>query len=211
MGGLGVPNVSDYWNPQLRFLVEWNRDDTEKHLCFTDQVVVWIHISKVPWFNKKHRPWGTYLSLVTWAALQAWDRVECTRSLTSFLFSLTPIIYNPEFILAERELQEVWDFCVDKGVQSFEQLKTHYRLPDLDRFRNCHIKPWVTHFSIRPQASRSLTAFNKLIITKKMTNISCLTYINSYGAFGPPLGRTPTEKGGYWNWSGPSQRRNGQA
>ena len=63
--GLGVPDVVRYYQAsQLVPLVEWPRKCTEKHRCRMEQQIAGIHIWKIPWLRRRHRPWGIYSSAI---------------------------------------------------------------------------------------------------------------------------------------------------
>ena len=62
-GGLRVPDTIRYYQAsQLAPLVEWTREYTEKHWSQMEQQIAGIHIWKIPWLQKRHRPWGIFLS-----------------------------------------------------------------------------------------------------------------------------------------------------
>ena len=141
-----------------------------------DQQVAGIHIWKVPWLQKRHRPWGTYSSEVTKTTLVAWDRVAYTKGLTTFPSPLSPITSNADFSpgLKDQNFKEWQDTnCKHagklydlEGIISFEQLKRDRGLPETERHRYLQVRHWVMQPSIKSYVGRPLFPFEKWLVTK---------------------------------------------
>ena len=177
-GGLGIPNLQNYYiAAQLRYMVEWHRPASEKHWCFMDQSVGGMHIWKVPWLHRKHRPWGAYSSPVVKSLMRAWDSVATVKKLTTFPSPYTPIIGNPEFpiALAGDEFREwqtqgckrLGDLFDITGLKSFTQIRQQYDISEKEQWHYMHIRHWAQQTHVIKEAGRPFTEFEKWLTYKE--------------------------------------------
>ena len=176
-GGLGVPNMQKYYiAAQLRWITEWHRTESEKHWCFMDQSVAGIHIWKLLWLRKQHRPWGAYSSPVLRTTMKAWDSVALNKGFTTFPSPYSPIIGNPDFTpgMAEEDFREwqkgkckhLGDIFDTDGIMSFDRVHRAYFLPEAERWRYIYVRHWALHPTVKPLAGRQFTPFERWLTNK---------------------------------------------
>lgn len=84
-GGVGLPDLLLYYKAaQLRVLVEWVKDDSEKHWFKMDRGVTGRTIWDLIWRPKVDRPANVYLSTPTRTTLKVWDSVSHDERWTTF-------------------------------------------------------------------------------------------------------------------------------
>lgn len=176
-GGLGIPNLVDYFRAtQIRFMLEWHREESEKQWLFQDAAISGVGLAVVPFYPKAHRPQTLRGSPITNRTLCMWDEVAVKRGLTSLPSPLTSFLDNPDFSPGlDRRAFSVWKrakciragqfFDLD-GILPFTDLKNDYAIPESARLQYLQIRHWLLHSDIRPNTARKMTAFEKWLYTK---------------------------------------------
>lgn len=176
-GRLGVPNLCKYYQAaQLRYMVERSRTLSEKYWCFIDQAIAGIHIGKVLWLPKPHRPSSVYVSPITRSTLGVWDKVQRKHNRSTPISWQTPLIGNPDFPpvmdgVAYRAWQEanckrVRDLIDSECLMDFATPQTNYPLLNSAKWQYLAVTHWVTIQWIQPHAGRHLLPFEKWLVMR---------------------------------------------
>ncbi|KAJ1218302.1 hypothetical protein NDU88_005885 [Pleurodeles waltl] len=134
-GSLGMPNIQQYYHAlQLRFQVEWSKEELEKHWLLMDRVAAGTSLWKLPFLQRAMRPKSLYASSISRSTMEIWDRVSEMAALTSFPTPLTPIIGNANFTpglnYAASGPLSTFD---DSGPMIFAQMHADHELPKMVR------------------------------------------------------------------------------
>lgn len=175
--GLGIPNLLAYYQAaQLRYLVEWNRPESEKRWLFQDGAMAPIDLWKIPFLNPKDRPKYLTRSPITKTVMQVWATVSTKRGLTTFPSLMTPLFDNPEFEpRTDRRAFAQWrsSECRSAGhlfhLDGFFQLldlTQYYSLQHPKRYQYFQLRHWLMHPEVKPLVGRKMTAYKKWLVTK---------------------------------------------